>query len=129
MTKLLLDLQQGIPFNALQDELTWAVVLSLFCDARGQEADGSTGRGWWADGLSEYDRWGSRLWELQRSKDVPETLRLAEDYAREALNWLLQDGIAERLSVTAYRPGREVLGLMIRIDNSVLQLETRHALR
>lgn len=129
MTKLVLDLNLGIPFNQLEDELVCAVVLSLFCDARGIEADGSPGRGWWGDGLAENDRWGSRLWELQRSKEIHETLRLAEDYARTALTWLTQDGVARRVSITAYTPRPTVLGLQVKIDDTTLNLEVRHALR
>ena len=41
MTKITLDLNRGIPFNLYEDELLGAVLLSLFCDARGTEPDGS----------------------------------------------------------------------------------------
>ena len=40
MTKITLDLNRGIPFNLYEDELLGAVLLSLFCDARGTEPDG-----------------------------------------------------------------------------------------
>lgn len=128
MTKLVLDLNLGIPFNQLEDELICSVVLSLFCDARGIEADGKPGRGWWGDGLTENDRWGSRLWELQRSKEVHETLRRAEDYAKAALAWLTQDGVARQVAITAYTPQPTVLGLLVKIDDTTLNLEVRHAL-
>lgn len=129
MTKTILDLQQGIPFNVFEDELLGAVVLSLFCDARGIEADGSVGRGWWADGLTDGDRWGSRLWELIRSKDIPETLRLAEDYAKSALAWLIEDSVASTVVITAYSPARAVLGLLVKLDNDTFNLEVANALR
>ena len=128
MTKLVLDLNQGIPFNLYEDELAGVVVLSLFCDARGTEQDGTTGRGWWGDALTERDEWGSRLWELARSKELPETLRRAEDAAYDALNWMLEDGIFEKLSITAYSPQRETLGLLIKLDNRRFELELKHAL-
>lgn len=38
------------------------------------------------------DRIGSRLWLLRRVKLTPQTQRDAEAYAREALQWLLDDG-------------------------------------
>lgn len=129
MTKTILDLQQGIPFNVFEDELLGAIVLSLFCDARGIEQDGRIGRGWWADGLTDNDHWGSRLWELIRSKEIPETLRLAEDYATASLNWLIKDGVTNQLSVTAYSPRRAVLGLLVKLDKHTLNLEVAHALR
>ena len=128
MNKILLDLQQGIPFSVYEDDLQAAVVLSLFCDARGIEANGEIGRGWWGDGLSENDRWGSRLWELYRSKDIPETLRLAEDYTKAALDWMLKDGVTQSLSVLAYSPAKTVLSLVIKTDNRNYHLEVNHAL-
>ena len=128
MTKLLLDLQKGIPFHVYENELVGAVILSLYCDARGIEADGSVGRGWWADGLAEGDIWGSRLWELIRSKDVPETLRLAEDYAYSALSWILEDGVAKNVVISAYSPKRTILGLHIKIDDRTIILEINHGL-
>lgn len=129
MTKVMLDLQYGIPFNLFENELLGAVVLSLYCDARGIEADGTVGRGWWADGLTNQDKWGSRLWELNRSKDVPETLRIAEDYAKSALSWLIEDGIASNVSIQAYSPKRTVLGLLIKFENHSINLEVANALR
>ena len=93
------------------------------------EAVGCGGGGWLGAGLDENDRWGSRLWELQRSKEIHETLRLAEDYARTALTWLTQDGVARHVSITAYTPRPTVLGLQVKIDDTTLNLEVRHALR
>ena len=112
MTKITLDLNRGIPFNLYEDELLGAVLLSLFCDARGTEPDGSIGRGWWGDDLAERDEWGSRR---------------AEDAANDALSWMLADGLARSISVMAYSPAREVLGLVIKIDNVKQTLEIRHA--
>lgn len=127
MTKTILDLAQGIPFNLYEDELLGAVVLSLFCDARGTEPNGSVGRGWWGDALTERDEWGSRLWELARSKETAETLRRAEDAANDALDWMLQDGVAQSISITAYAPARSALGLLIKIDNQKYTLEMKNA--
>nr|DAF42480.1 MAG TPA: hypothetical protein [Siphoviridae sp. ctLeG9] len=128
MTKVVLDLNTGIPFNLYEDELIGAVILSLFCDARGIEQDGTVGRGWWGDALTERDEWGSRLWQLVRSKDTSETLRRAEDAANDALRWMLEDGVCEKLSITAYSPQRETLGLLIKLDNRRFELELKHAL-
>ena len=122
MTKLILDLNMGIPFNLYEDEIVGAVILSLFCDARGTEQDGTIGRGWWGDALTD------RLWELDRSKEVSETLHRAEDAAKDALRWMIEDGICENISITAYSPRREILGLMIKLDNRRFDLELKHAL-
>jgi phage gp46-like protein len=88
------------------DGLRTAVVLSLFTDRRADPGDelpeGETDRrGWWADAVAEVegDRIGSRLWLLRRAKPVPETLVRAENYTREALQWLLDDKVASAVDV------------------------------
>jgi len=58
--------------------------------------------------------------------NAAETLRRAEDAANDALSWMLADGLARSISVMAYSPAREVLGLVIKIDNVKQTLEIRH---
>jgi len=70
-------------------------------------------RGWWADLISEplEDQIGSRLWTLDRSKILDSTPAELENIMSEALNWMLEDGIAQRVVVTAARNGlNEVTG-------------------
>lgn len=88
-----------------------AVLISLFSNARVGDAGG-----WWADTFAAdpLDRVGaSRLWTLAREKLLPATLRLAETYAVEALQWLVADGIALRVMAAASIPRPGVLGLSI----------------
>lgn len=88
-------------------ELHTAIMLSLFCDRRASDddeipaADGDR-RGWWADqfGAIEGDEYGSRLWLLDRSKLTNRTVELAKRYAEEALEWLVDDGVADSVSVS-----------------------------
>jgi phage gp46-like protein len=85
--------------------LVTAVYVSLFTDRRAGRDDklppGETDRrGWWGDLLDDQPI-GSRLWLLRRAKRLPETLRLAQDYMREALAWLISDSIAARIDVAA----------------------------
>lgn len=91
-----------------------AVLLSVFLDRRAEEGDvlpeGQTDRrGWWADEFNP-DRIGSRLWLLERSKETPDVLARAVQYTREALQWLVDDLVAERVDVVAeyLRPQRGV---------------------
>lgn len=93
---------------ARDDGLLPAVLCSLFCDAPAREGDeipdGTTNRrGWWGDEYGEVpgDRLGSRLWLLARALKVPSTLKRAEDYAREALAWMLEDKVAESIVASA----------------------------
>ena len=64
-------------------------------------------RGWWADSTSEADndQIGSRLWLLERAKNITETLRKAEEYAIEALQWMITEGIASKIEATATSDG------------------------
>ena len=81
-------------------DLQTAVLVSLFCDAPAQPGDvlpdGATDRGgWWAEAI------GSRLWLLKRANRVPSTLSRAEQYSREALQWLIDDLVLVAVTVVA----------------------------
>lgn len=97
--------------DLLADEgLETAVLLSLFLDRRANAddeiPDGTTDRrGWWADEHAPIpgDLIGSRRWLLDRSKRSAETAKRLQDYDTEALAWLVDDGVAERVTV-AVRP-------------------------
>ncbi len=65
---------------------------------------------------------GSRLWLLAREKQLPAVMRKAEAYARQALQWLIDDGIAASVSVTASSPQRGWLWLDILVDNTPYQI-------
>lgn len=82
------------------------MLLSLFTDRRVPAEEPPAGevdrRGWWGDTLAaDGDRIGSRLWLLGRESRRPDIVRRAEEYAREALVWLLDDGVAVRVDVAA----------------------------
>ena len=107
---------------AEDDGLESAVVISLFTDRRAEDGDALPGaaddkRGWWGDGFAEAsgDRIGSRLWLLAREKQLPSVLARARDYAREALAWLIEDGIVREVNVAAEIVRQGVLGLSIDI--------------
>lgn len=84
---------------ALDRGLSSAVLLSLFVDRRAGVDDlippDDDARGWPLE--PSGDRWGSRLWLLERSKATPEAIALARAGVLEALQWLVDDGIAERI--------------------------------
>lgn len=109
---------------ATSDDLETAIILSLGTDARALSDDilpddSGDRRGWCGDasppeGLSA-DTYGSRLWLLSREKQVPSVLARARTYAREALEWMVSDGIAERVEVAASFPVPGVLEFVIDI--------------
>lgn len=115
---------------ALDDGLHSAVVISLFTDRLAEPGDPlpqldlwapGGRRGWWGDAFSDVpgDRIGSRLWLLARAKRLPEVLRQAEEYAQEALQWLVEDGVASGVQVTASTDAsRDLLALEVVVVRS-----------
>ena len=89
---------------AIDRSLRTAVCLSLFTDRRAEPGDVDADedpRGCWIDAtLTKGDRFGSRLWTLRR-KTTDQTLRDAEAFGYEALDWLLTQGVASRIEVSA----------------------------
>lgn len=106
------------------DPLVRAVMISLFTWRRANPdddlPDGGSRMGWWGDGFPVVanDRIGSRLWLLSRAKIVPETLTRAKAYAEEALQWLVDDGVAARVLVEVERQGLTTVALACRFFKS-----------
>jgi phage gp46-like protein len=110
---------------ALDYSLETAVTLSLFTDVEAtpeeiRAAGLDMQRGWWAEAETLRDpdrpRMGSKLWLLARGKTALETVRRAEGYAREALQWLVDAGVAASVKVEASRPRIGVIALDITIN-------------
>ncbi len=104
------------------DGLQTAVILSLFTDRRAHRDDVLPGdptdlKGWWADAypMLPGDLIGSRLWLLSREKQLPEVLVRAQQYAEEALQWLLDDGVAGSVVCSAQAVRMGLLGLTVDI--------------
>ena len=55
-------------------------------------------RGYWVDALTG-ESFGSRLWLLERAYLNKDTVRLAEEYCKEALEWLLQKQLIKEIQV------------------------------
>jgi phage gp46-like protein len=92
-----------------EDTLLTAVVLSLLTDRTAQPHEvpaGTDRRGYWADAFTVIngDQFGSRVWLLEREKQLQEVVQRARRYFREALQWLLDDGLAQRLDVAGFIP-------------------------
>lgn len=96
-----------------------AVLVSLFTDRRATADDALPSgdgdrRGCWMDMFADHVK-GSRLWLLSREKELPEVLVSARTYAEEALQWLIDEGIARTVSVSAEHVRRGVLGLQVQL--------------
>lgn len=117
---ILIDGQQAQLGLTSPEPLVRAVVISLFTWRRAQHDDdlpANQRMGWWGDSFApvDGDRIGSRLWLLSRAKLVPETAARAQEYATEALQWLIDDGVAAKVEVVAERQGLSTLALAVRI--------------
>ncbi|MDU1063265.1 MAG: phage GP46 family protein [Leclercia adecarboxylata] len=104
--------------TAVLNPLPRAVIISLFSWRRANADDNADQTmGWWGDTFPTVtgDRIGSRLWLLGREKITNNTLNRARDYATEALQWMVDDGVAARFDVTSERLGIEAARLNITI--------------
>lgn len=102
--------------------LQTAVLVSLFTDRRVSEdeelpAGETSRRGWWGDTNPAVanDRIGSRLWLLYREKQLSEVVERANEYAREAVQWLIDDKVATRVDVLAESTKFQQLDIQITI--------------
>lgn len=115
MSDIRLGLFEGLTFGLTiengdfqKDEgLETAVAISLFSDRRVTDEElphlAESKRGWWGDMFSDIDKdlIGSKIWTLARSKRTVEVLRRTEDYAKQALQWMIEDGIASNVTAAA----------------------------
>lgn len=57
--------------------------------------------GWWGESTNEDDSWGAELQALVPGKSVPNVELRARQSVQEALKWIVDDGIAEKIDVSA----------------------------
>ena len=108
------------------DSLGTEIMVSLFTDVRAEKdelpPEYSDLRGWWADALlsmqGDEQGTGSKLWLLRRQKQLESVLVQAEAYARSALQWLIDEGLAGAVNVTAENPVQGTLTLTVSITRS-----------
>lgn len=121
-----LELEDG---DLASDEgLQTAVILSLFTDRRAEPddeiPDGSDDRrGFWGDAIPpivdgetlEEDRFGSRLWLLDREKKITEVVNKAREYCEEALEWMIKIKIVNRIEIETFAQGDDILAAQMRM--------------
>lgn len=115
------DIEYRIGDFASDAGLETAVAISLFTDRRVTDDELPLGetdrRGWWGDMFPDLDgdQIGSKLWLLEREKITDDTLNRAQEYAEEALAWLIEDGVAESVTVEASVGSSDRLDLAVSI--------------
>lgn len=107
--------------NEATTELAWrrAAIISLLTWRRAgvdDKLDDSERYGWWGDSFPTVtdDQIGSRLYLLRRRTLTAQTERDAQDYAREALQWMLDDGRVSAVLIDITR-GAERLDMRVRL--------------
>lgn len=88
---------------AADNGLATGVLISLFSDARAPSESilppgEKSLRGWWGD-LDTTEKTGSLLWLINREKTISEVAERAREYCEECLRWVLDEQIAERITV------------------------------
>lgn len=120
----------------IDDGLETSAIVSIFTDRRAYADDplpeeSGDRRGWWGDAVprTESDRIGSRMWLLHREKQTEHVRYRAEEYAREACGWIIEDGIADASSATAEWLAMGMLGISITVQRPAQpDVESRYAL-
>lgn len=106
--------------------LETSVFISLFTKRRAEDSDQLPGgqtslQGWWADSFASVqgDKIGSRLWLLAREKSTSTVLRLAQEYAAESLQWMVDDRVAASFEVSVaslpLESGRNMLVISVNV--------------
>ena len=105
-----------------RDELATAVLNSLFTWRRARPDDrlpddSEDRKGWWGDTFpdADHDQIGSRLWLLSREKLTQHTMNRARDYMQEALQWLIEDGVASRVELLLEKRDPWTLAIQVTI--------------
>lgn len=98
----------------VRSALQRAAVISLLTWRRAEPSDpvdDAELQGWWGDSYpaEPNDRIGSRLWLLRRRSITAQTLRDAQRYCEEALQWMVDDGLVNAVQVTVTRAGVQQL--------------------
>ncbi len=119
----------------LKTALTRSVLISLFTWRRAADddfLDDDERFGWWGDSFPTVadDRIGSRLWLLRRVKLTRQTQLDAEFYAREALQWLIDDGHCSAIEILSERLDDQRLNLrtvLTLADGERLDINPEHS--
>lgn len=121
---------------ALDDTIEMACIVSIFTDQRVTSDElpllQTDLRGWWGDVVNpnQTDQTGSKLWLLERANPTQDTLSRAQQYVQDCLQWMIDDGVAQSVSVTCSFPTTQFLLIQVTIvepDGSVTPFEFEYA--
>ena len=80
------------------------ILISLFTDAyvAKNSSYNKESRGWFGNDVLGFNL-GSKLWQLDRSKLNKKTLNLATQYSKDALQWMVDDGMFRQVETLAIK--------------------------
>lgn len=100
------------------DGLENLILTSLFIDARADEDEvpsPNDRRGFIGDEILGITL-GSKLWLLDRAKNMQEARVLAEQYVDNALQWMIDDGIFKSVETTALKQGTNRIRISSKLE-------------
>jgi len=108
--------------------LETSLIVSIFSDARADESQipqPESRRGWIGDLVAPVPgyQYGSLLWLLEQARLTQETLAQTENNTRAALNWMIEDGLAQSVdAISSRQDGSLILDVtVISPDGSVVR--------
>lgn len=105
----MLDASSGFETPVTASLFTWGRSPNANVSEQGQRF------GWWGDSYTTKPPIGSLIWTLRRAKNSPETRRRLRSMCRDALAWMVADGIAKSITVEAERYALQAISLKISI--------------
>ena len=113
------------------DSFDTSLTVSLFADARASQSQvprSELRRGWWGNQFDkDYPLFelGSLLWLLYQARNTQDTLNSAIDFAKNSLQWLVDNNHAESVNVTGAFTTVGIT-LTVVIDRGSSIIETRY---
>ena len=95
------------------DGLDTTIVMSIFCERRAdidEVLKPSRRRGWWGNELAVIPGFeqGSKLWLLDQARLSIENVNAARDFVAAGLEWMIDDGVIDDVTVTTNRDNAEL---------------------
>lgn len=91
---------------AKTNDIDTAIYMSLLTDKRADSSEISLPqlrRGWWGNTLNAVPyEIGSKLWLLEQSRRIQDTLNKAQQHITDSLNWLITDNLVKKINVDVY---------------------------
>lgn len=122
MADIRLDNDLTITNNDIEIDSSFrtTIIVSLFTNRRITERENNDNytdlQGYWGN-----NDFGSKLWTLKRSKTTEATRLKAVAYAKQALQWMIDDGLCSKIDVRGYYVGIDRLNLEIDITKGLIK--------